>query len=80
MRLLSHALGSNKLEDIAQEKIDQVVKETGNANIDELMINIGLGNALSIGIARRLTDEFTEDSQHLLQNLKCRLRVLKAGW
>lgn len=63
LRLLSHALGNNKLETIDQEKIDQVVKETGNNNIDELMVNIGLGNALSIGIARRLTDEFTDDSQ-----------------
>tara|TARA_B110000208_G_scaffold173932_1_gene218169 strand:+ start:4088 stop:6196 length:2109 start_codon:yes stop_codon:yes gene_type:complete len=62
-RLLSHALGSHKLTDIDQEKIDQVVKETGNGSIDELIVNIGLGNALSIGIARQLTDEFTEDSQ-----------------
>jgi GTP pyrophosphokinase/guanosine-3',5'-bis(diphosphate) 3'-pyrophosphohydrolase len=61
LRLLSHALGTTKLEDIAQDKIDQVVKETGNTNLDELLINIGLGNALSIGIARRLTGEFTED-------------------
>jgi len=61
LRLLSHALGTTKLEDIAQETIDQVVKETGNKNLDELLINIGLGNALSIGIARRLTGEFTED-------------------
>ncbi len=61
-RLLSHALGSHKLENINQEKIAQVVKETGNSSLDELMVNIGLGNALSIGIARRLTDEFTEDS------------------
>ena len=61
LRLLSHALGSTKLEDIEQEKIDQVIEETGNKNLDELLINIGLGNALSIGIARRLTGEFTDD-------------------
>ncbi|WDD98963.1 bifunctional GTP diphosphokinase/guanosine-3',5'-bis pyrophosphate 3'-pyrophosphohydrolase [Thalassomonas actiniarum] len=63
LRLLSHALGKTALEDISQEKIDSVVKETGNATFDNLLINIGLGNALSIGIARRLTDEFTEDSE-----------------
>ena len=62
LRLLSHALGEKKLEDINKDKIEQVVKETGNHSFDELMVNIGLGNALSIGIARRLTDEFTEDS------------------
>ncbi len=62
LRLLSHALGANKLEDIEQEKIDQVVKDSGNSSFNELLINIGLGNALSIGIARRLTNEFTEDA------------------
>ena len=62
LRLLSHALGDTKLEEIANEKIEQVVQETGNKSLDELIINIGLGNALSLGIARRLTDEFTEDN------------------
>jgi GTP pyrophosphokinase/guanosine-3',5'-bis(diphosphate) 3'-pyrophosphohydrolase len=61
-RLLNHALGKLDIEDIDQDKIDQVVKETGNSTLDDLMVNIGLGNALSIGIARRLTDEFTEDN------------------
>jgi GTP pyrophosphokinase/guanosine-3',5'-bis(diphosphate) 3'-pyrophosphohydrolase len=61
-RLLSHALGKTKLADIKQSKIDQVVQESGNNSLDELVINIGLGNALSIGIARLLTDEFTEDN------------------
>ena len=61
-RLLSHALGKTKIDDINEEKIAQVVRETGNKTFDDLLINIGLGNALSIGIARRLTDEFTEDS------------------
>ncbi|MBU2923645.1 bifunctional GTP diphosphokinase/guanosine-3',5'-bis pyrophosphate 3'-pyrophosphohydrolase [Colwellia sp. 4_MG-2023] len=62
-RLLSHALGKVKLEDISKEKIAEVVKQSGNKSFDELLTNIGLGNALSIGIARRLTDEFTEDSE-----------------
>ena len=61
LRLLSHALGSTKLEDIEQEQVDKVVEETGNKSFDDLLINIGLGNALSIGIAKRLTDEFSED-------------------
>ncbi|WP_448547114.1 bifunctional GTP diphosphokinase/guanosine-3',5'-bis pyrophosphate 3'-pyrophosphohydrolase [Thalassotalea fusca] len=62
-RLLSHALGKIAIDDISQEKINQVVSETGNKTFDDLLVNIGLGNALSIGIARRLTDEFTEDNQ-----------------
>jgi GTP pyrophosphokinase/guanosine-3',5'-bis(diphosphate) 3'-pyrophosphohydrolase len=61
-RLLSHALGKVKLEDISEEKIGEVVEQSGNKTFDELLTNIGLGNALSIGVARRLTDEFTEDS------------------
>ncbi len=61
-RLLSHALGSTKLEDIAQDKLTQVVSDSGNESIEELLINIGLGNALSIGIAKRLKDEFSEES------------------
>jgi GTP pyrophosphokinase/guanosine-3',5'-bis(diphosphate) 3'-pyrophosphohydrolase len=62
LRLLSHALGKTHLKDIAEEKVEQVVTESGHKTLNELLISIGLGNALSIGIARRLTDEFTEES------------------
>ncbi len=62
LRLLGHALGDVKLDDIPPERIAQVVEETGNKSFDDLLTNIGLGNALSIGIARRLTGEFTEDT------------------
>ena len=58
-----HALGKIKLEDVSEEKIAEVVKQSGNKTFDDLLTNIGLGNALSIGIARRLTDEFTENSE-----------------
>jgi GTP pyrophosphokinase/guanosine-3',5'-bis(diphosphate) 3'-pyrophosphohydrolase len=61
-RLLSHALGATKLEDIATDKLTQVVRDSGNDSIEDLLINIGLGNALSIGIAKRLKDEFSEES------------------
>ena len=61
-RLLSHALGSTKLEDIAEDKLAQVVSDSGNDSVEDLLINIGLGNALSIGIAKRLKDEFSEES------------------
>nr|WP_221435119.1 bifunctional GTP diphosphokinase/guanosine-3',5'-bis pyrophosphate 3'-pyrophosphohydrolase [Thalassotalea piscium] len=74
-RLLSHALGKVKITDISQEKIDQVVRETSNKTFDELLINIGLGNALSIGIARRLTDEFTDDSVLNYSNSKAKMPI-----
>ncbi|WP_394176223.1 bifunctional GTP diphosphokinase/guanosine-3',5'-bis pyrophosphate 3'-pyrophosphohydrolase [Thalassotalea litorea] len=61
-RLLTHALGQTNLEDIPAEKIEQVVNDTGYHSMDELLVNIGLGNALSIGVARRLTGDFTSDN------------------
>ncbi|MGL1956902.1 MAG: bifunctional GTP diphosphokinase/guanosine-3',5'-bis pyrophosphate 3'-pyrophosphohydrolase [Colwellia sp.] len=74
-RLLSHALGKIKVRDIAQDKIDEVVKQSGFNNFDELLTNIGLGNALSIGIARRLTNEFTEDSDIATSNNKTNMPI-----
>lgn len=75
LRLLSHALGKTKLEDIAQDKIDEVVAQSGNRDFDELLTNIGLGNALSIGIARRLTDEFTEDNELPSNSAKTKMPI-----
>ncbi|MFQ3264643.1 MAG: guanosine-3',5'-bis(diphosphate) 3'-pyrophosphohydrolase, partial [Colwellia sp.] len=75
MRLLSHALGKTKLEDLAQEKIDEVVQQSGNDTFDELLTNIGLGNALSIGIARQLTDGFTEDSDLITTGTKSKMPI-----
>ena len=62
-RLLCHALGKTRIQEIAQEKIDEVVQQSGNDSFEELLANIGLGNALSIGIARQLTDGFTENTE-----------------
>jgi GTP pyrophosphokinase/guanosine-3',5'-bis(diphosphate) 3'-pyrophosphohydrolase len=75
IRLLSHALGKNKLDDIAQEKIDEVVQKSGNDSFDELLTNIGLGNALSIGIARQLTDGFTDDNELASNDAKTKMPI-----
>lgn len=75
LRLLSHALGSVSLDDISQEKINAVIQQNGNEDFDDLLTNIGLGNALSIGIARRLTDEFTEDSELTPTNNKTKMPI-----
>lgn len=61
-RLLCHALGNTHLDEISEDKMNQVIKDTGHDSFDDLLINIGLGNTLSIGVARRLTDEFTDDN------------------
>jgi len=75
LRLLSHALGKAELKEIAQDKIDQVVKESGHDTLDALFISIGLGNALSIGIARRLTDEFTEETTEPSSNTNAKNKM-----
>jgi len=75
LRLLSHALGKTDLKEIAQDKIDQVVKESGHDTLDALFISIGLGNALSIGIARRLTDEFTEETTEPSSNTNAKNKM-----
>jgi guanosine-3',5'-bis(diphosphate) 3'-pyrophosphohydrolase len=75
LRLLNHALGNVSLDDISQEKIDAVMQQSGNKTFDELLTNIGLGNALSIGIARRLTNEFTEDNELSPTNSKAKMPI-----
>ncbi|MGJ8693085.1 MAG: bifunctional GTP diphosphokinase/guanosine-3',5'-bis pyrophosphate 3'-pyrophosphohydrolase [Thalassotalea sp.] len=74
-RLLSHALGNIKFDDIDELKFKQVIKETGHKSLEELLINIGLGNTLSIGIARRLTDEFTEEHDESNQAMPSKTKM-----
>jgi len=63
LRLLSHALGKKDLTDIPADKVQQVIKDSGHNTFQQLLISIGLGNTLSIVIARQLTNEFTEESE-----------------
>lgn len=53
-RLLRHALGKVKLDEIPESEIDRVVQETQHENFYALLSDIGLGNELSAIIARRL--------------------------
>jgi RelA/SpoT family (p)ppGpp synthetase len=59
-RLLRHALGTIKLDEIPQEDIDRVVAETKYQSFEELLSNIGMGNEISAMVARRLVGENTE--------------------
>lgn len=59
-RLLRHALGTIKLDEIAQEDIDRVVAEKKYQTFEELLSNIGMGNEISAMVARRLVGESTE--------------------
>ncbi|OEE75656.1 bifunctional GTP diphosphokinase/guanosine-3',5'-bis pyrophosphate 3'-pyrophosphohydrolase [Vibrio ordalii] len=62
-RLLNHALGDFSLNDISEENIKYVIGELKMTTVDDLLAAIGLGELMSIVIARRLlgdADELTE--------------------
>ncbi|MDO6685786.1 MULTISPECIES: bifunctional GTP diphosphokinase/guanosine-3',5'-bis pyrophosphate 3'-pyrophosphohydrolase [unclassified Agarivorans] len=65
-RLLNHALGSVKLDKINPESLEQVLKDLKAESLNDLLAEIGLGNAMSIVVARRLlgnTDELSHQSK-----------------
>ncbi len=56
-RLLNHALGENySINDIPQENIDRLLKRAKLNSFDELLVEIGLGNAMSVMIAKALIE------------------------
>ncbi|MGL0820558.1 bifunctional GTP diphosphokinase/guanosine-3',5'-bis pyrophosphate 3'-pyrophosphohydrolase [Vibrio vulnificus] len=66
-RLLNHALGECSLSDISPENLEQVLSDLKIASLDDLLAAIGLGERMSIVIARRLlgdADELTEPRSH----------------
>ena len=63
-RLLNHALGETKLDSIDPQQIDKVVNDTKHNTLDELLADIGLGNAMSIVIAQRLVGDKVVPQEH----------------
>ncbi|MGR6832806.1 bifunctional GTP diphosphokinase/guanosine-3',5'-bis pyrophosphate 3'-pyrophosphohydrolase [Aliivibrio wodanis] len=65
-RLLNHALGHNvSLDDITEENMTHVLSDLKLATQDDLLAAIGLGELMSIVVARRLlgdADELTEQN------------------
>ncbi len=59
-RLLGHALGGKRLEEIAPDNIKKVLLDTKHDTLDGLLADIGLGNAMSVVIARRLLGNVEE--------------------
>ena len=59
-RLLRHALGTIKLDEIDSAEIDRVIEETKYESFDDLLSNIGMGNELSAIVARRLVGDSAE--------------------
>lgn len=63
-RLLKHALGNGrKIDDIPPENLQRELTRMKQQTLDDLLAEIGLGNAMSIVVARNLTgDESTTSS------------------
>lgn len=56
-RLLSHALGEQTLDDIPAENLQHVLEASKLGSLEELLAEIGLGNMMSVLVARRLTGD-----------------------
>ncbi|NLJ91497.1 MAG: bifunctional GTP diphosphokinase/guanosine-3',5'-bis pyrophosphate 3'-pyrophosphohydrolase [Aeromonadales bacterium] len=74
-RLLNHALGAKNIEDISVERVEQVLKDTKHDSINNLLAEIGLGNAMSVVMARRLlgdTDEVPTERRKTAKKMPIR--------
>ena len=64
-RLLNHALGRHSIDTIYPENVQKVLEDLRIPSVDDLLAAIGLGELMSIVIARRLlgdTDALTQTS------------------
>ncbi len=59
-RLLNHALGELNIEDISEENVDKVLADLKLKAVDDLLAEIGLGELMSVVIARRLLGDADE--------------------
>jgi guanosine-3',5'-bis(diphosphate) 3'-pyrophosphohydrolase len=59
-RLLKHAMGGASLNDIDPNNLKQVLNDTKCADLNELLAEIGKGNAMSLVIARRLQGDSSD--------------------
>ncbi|MBU2969843.1 bifunctional GTP diphosphokinase/guanosine-3',5'-bis pyrophosphate 3'-pyrophosphohydrolase [Pseudoalteromonas sp. C2R02] len=64
-RLLESALGETSLEELSQDNINQVLEDNQVSSLLELLVEIGLGNLMSVMIARRLLAIDSEDSDNV---------------
>ncbi|MDX3775024.1 bifunctional GTP diphosphokinase/guanosine-3',5'-bis pyrophosphate 3'-pyrophosphohydrolase [Chromatiaceae bacterium AAb-1] len=80
-RLLTSALGDVTIDQIAPDRIEQVLQNTRQKSLDELYSEIGLGNQLALAIARRLLGDFessdnTEKESHAHQLAKSKAFIV----
>lgn len=69
-RLLDSALGEIKLDSIAQENIDRVLKEHELTTVQALLVEIGSGNLMSMLIAKRLLQNEDGDVANIAKQAK----------
>jgi guanosine-3',5'-bis(diphosphate) 3'-pyrophosphohydrolase len=69
-RLLDSALGEHRLSDIQEDTVTRVLLEQQVATIDDLLIEIGTGNVLSLLVARRLLQADTDDLTEIAKKSK----------
>ncbi|WP_017443866.1 bifunctional GTP diphosphokinase/guanosine-3',5'-bis pyrophosphate 3'-pyrophosphohydrolase [Gayadomonas joobiniege] len=74
-RLLKVALGDVELNDIPDQNIEDVLKETKVATVHQLLAEIGLGNLMSIVVARKLLKtEVKEEKDPLFDERKVSIK------
>ncbi|MBI6547684.1 bifunctional GTP diphosphokinase/guanosine-3',5'-bis pyrophosphate 3'-pyrophosphohydrolase [Xenorhabdus lircayensis] len=75
-RLLNHALGNGtKVVDIPQENIDKELARMKLTTLDDLLAEIGLGNAMSVVVARNLLLSATEKAPNNNANTARKLPI-----
>ncbi|CAM3740268.1 Guanosine-3',5'-bis(diphosphate) 3'-pyrophosphohydrolase [Vibrio aerogenes CECT 7868] len=74
-RLLNHALGEQSIGDISEDNIQTVLIELKMSQLDDMLAAIGLGELMSIVIARKLlgnTEELTINEENRKRSLPIR--------
>src|SRR5690606_32787031 len=62
-RLLNHALGELNIDQIEPVTLDKVLKDLRLKDVDSLLAAIGLGELMSVVVARRLLGTLDEETQ-----------------
>ena len=69
-RLLDSALGENKFDNLPAENITRVLEEHELSSTLELLVEIGLGNLMSMLIAKRLLQNDNDDLNDIAKRAK----------
>lgn len=78
-RLLSHSLGGKKIEDVPADNLQQVLQDTRHESLDGLLADIGLGNQMSVVIARRLLGLHDQEPEKKTSPAHRKLPIRGAG-